>query len=110
MQSELFTKVLESMDRVNVGDVLYALGLKPQRSASERILPMVGAVAIGAAIGAGVALLYSPRTGQQIREMIEQRVGQGFEQLRSRMKKDEGTTAGTTAGTTSGVGQSGRIS
>ncbi len=95
MQSDLFSKVVQSMDRVNLGELLYALGVKPHRTAGETVFPIIGAVVVGAAIGAGTALLLSPRTGAQIRELIEQRVGQGFEALRSKMRGPEtGTDIG----------------
>ncbi len=54
--------------------VLGAMGLRRRPSVLSRIGTGVGFVAVGAAVGAGVAMLLSPRTGPQNRAMLQQRV------------------------------------
>jgi|JI10StandDraft_1071094.scaffolds.fasta_scaffold115204_2 gas vesicle protein len=54
--------------------VLGAMGLQRRPSVLARIATGVGLVAVGAAVGAGVAMLFSPHTGQQNRALIQRRV------------------------------------
>ncbi len=54
--------------------VLGAMGLQRRPSTFSRIATGVGLVAVGAAVGAGVAMLFSPRSGAQNRALIQKSV------------------------------------
>lgn len=54
--------------------MLGAMDLRRRPSALSRVGAGFGFVAVGAAVGAGVALLLSPRTGKENREMLQRRV------------------------------------
>jgi hypothetical protein len=51
-------------------DVLAALGLERRRKGWERTLSAVGYVMTGALIGSGVALLFAPKPGREVRKEI----------------------------------------
>jgi gas vesicle protein len=54
--------------------MLGAMDLRRRPSALSRFGTGFGFIAVGAAVGAGVALLLSPRTGKENREMLQRRV------------------------------------
>lgn len=62
-----------ALDFVPVDDVLGYLGLQRRRSAFASVMGGVGLVAAGAAVGAGVALLFAPQSGVRTRAMIDRR-------------------------------------
>lgn len=68
----------------DIEDVLERIGLARQRSFFAMLLPAVGFLALGAAIGAGVGLAFAPSSGRRLRREM----GDRFEQLRERMKSD----------------------
>lgn len=50
--------------------ILNQFGLQTRPTASDILLPAVGLVSAGAAVGAGVALLLAPKSGKQTRQDI----------------------------------------
>ena len=48
-------------------DVLSALGLSIKPSTSQRVFSSLGLIGLGAVVGAGVALLMAPSSGQELR-------------------------------------------
>lgn len=59
-------------------DILDALGLGAKPSTTERLLGALGTFGVGLLVGAGVALLMAPKSGQDLREDL----GQKFRSLR----------------------------
>jgi hypothetical protein len=59
---------------VGTDDVLAALGLERRRGTMGYLLPAVGYFAAGLAVGAGVALLVTPKSGRQMRRELGDRV------------------------------------
>ena len=57
-----------------VNDLLGVIGLQRRRSAAHAILPAIGLVSLGAAVGAGVALLIAPSSGAELRQRLSERV------------------------------------
>jgi hypothetical protein len=53
-----------------LNDLLGWVGLERRRSTSATILPAIGFVTLGAAIGAGIALLVAPSSGTDLRRRL----------------------------------------
>jgi gas vesicle protein len=68
----------------DLDDILDLVGLERRRSIIGSMLPAIGLVAIGAAIGAGVGLMFAPSSGRRLR----QEVGDRFDQIRERVKSE----------------------
>lgn len=66
----------------DIDDVLGVMGLERRHSVIGAILPAVGLVAIGAAVGAGVGLMLAPSSGRRLRQDMSER----FDQMREKMK------------------------
>jgi gas vesicle protein len=67
------------MADINAETILGALGLQRQDSA-DMVAPIVGAFIVGGLIGAGVALLFAPKAGEELRRDLGQRVDEALEQ------------------------------
>ncbi len=81
-----FEKVNDDIRSFSAEDILGALGLEKRRSPAEKMLPMIGIFGAGLLVGAGVALLLSPKSGREVRDAIggavsrfTAREGQGYE-------------------------------
>jgi gas vesicle protein len=59
-------------------DVLAALGLTSKPSTSDRLLGALGVFGVGLLVGAGVALLLAPKSGEALRADL----GERFRNLR----------------------------
>jgi YtxH-like protein len=55
-------------------DVLAAIGLASKRSASERILSSLSIFGVGLLVGGAAALLLAPKSGDELREDLGQRI------------------------------------
>jgi gas vesicle protein len=66
------------MTDINAEKILGALGLQKQDS-SGVVAPMVGAFVIGGLIGAGIALLFAPKAGEELRRDLGRRVDEALE-------------------------------
>jgi gas vesicle protein len=55
-------------------DILAALGLSTKPSTAARLLGTMGTFGVGLLVGAGVALLLAPKSGEDLREDIGQRI------------------------------------
>lgn len=66
---------------ISADDVLGLVGLARRHGGLERTLSAIGLVAVGAAVGAGVALLFAPSTGQQLRARISDRVDEAKDRV-----------------------------
>ena len=65
---------LSDLSDLSKDDILSALGLAAKPSASERLLGTVGVFGLGVLIGAGAALLLAPKSGQDLREDLGDRL------------------------------------
>jgi len=68
----------------DIDNILDLVRLERRRSLVQFVLPAVGLVALGLAIGGGVGLMFAPSSGRRLR----QEVGGRIDQLRERMKTD----------------------
>lgn len=57
---------------IEVDDLLDVIGLERKRSTSG--LAAIGLVTFGAAVGAGIALLFAPQTGSQTRQYLSEQL------------------------------------
>lgn len=79
---------------MNIDDILQAfqsrenlataIGLRPPASTSGDLLTALGLFGTGMLLGAGLALLFAPMTGHEIRDGIAEKVGELGEHLRAR--------------------------
>jgi YtxH-like protein len=65
------------MADINVETILGKLGLERQGSSSV-LAPVVGAFIVGGIIGAGVALLFAPKAGEELRRDLGQRADEAL--------------------------------
>ena len=66
------------MADINAEKILGALGLQKQDS-SGVVAPVVGAFVVGGLIGAGIALLFAPKAGEELRRDLGRRVDEALE-------------------------------
>jgi len=65
---------ISDVSDLSKNDILSALGLSIKPSTTERVAGSLGLIGLGAIIGAGVALLLAPSTGQELRNDLSQRI------------------------------------
>lgn len=54
--------------------LLHRIGLEPRRSRAIRTASCAGWIGVGMAVGSGLALLLTPRSGPEMRERLGERV------------------------------------
>ncbi len=64
-------KDIRNLDR---DDILRVIGLETRRTASDYILPALGLFGAGIVVGAGLGLLFAPKSGREIRGELTERV------------------------------------
>jgi len=64
-------------------DMLDSLGLTRKRPLLGVAVPILGVLAAGIAIGAGLGLLFAPTSGRQLRSQAESKVGELKQRLAS---------------------------
>lgn len=62
---------IRSMDKENI---LKSIGLQPYQSAAWTAIPGIALFGIGVLVGAGVGMLFAPKSGQELRDDISERV------------------------------------
>ncbi len=77
-------RIKKMMRGYELDDALRLLGVARRRSALELMLPALGLLAAGAAIGAGIGLAFAPSSGRRLREDV----GGRLDQIRERVKKE----------------------
>lgn len=63
-------RMIRGVTNVDPNDILHRVGLERRRTTADVVLPALGFIAVGAAIGAGLAVLFTPTTGAQVRGRI----------------------------------------
>jgi hypothetical protein len=96
MWDQILKSKARTMRDFGTDDILSALGLERQRSAFEIALPTTLAFVAGAAAGAGIALLFAPKTGREMREDISNRASE-LSNKASEFTKSLSSTAGELA-------------
>jgi hypothetical protein len=67
-----------------VNDALRLIGLARRRSMLELLLPAIGLLAAGAALGAGIGLAFAPSSGRNLRKDV----GGRLDQIRDKVKRE----------------------
>ena len=67
MFQETVSDRLGAMRGAGVDDILAALGLERRRTFPTSMIPLASGFAAGALVGAGLALLFAPKTGREMR-------------------------------------------
>jgi len=73
MFQEMVSDRLGAVRGVGVDDILTALGLERRRTFTSNVIPIASGFAAGALMGAGIALLFAPKTGREIRGDLRRR-------------------------------------
>ena len=77
-------RIKKMMRGYELDDALRLIGVARRRSPLELMLPALGLLAAGAAIGAGIGLVFAPSSGRRLREDVGGRI----DQLRERVRKE----------------------
>lgn len=67
---ELISQILHRVRQLEADDLLCKVGLQKRRSGAARIAPILGALAGGLVVGAGLGLLFAPSSGRELRSTI----------------------------------------
>jgi hypothetical protein len=84
------TTMKKWVPRYDADDVLELVGLERRRPLMAAILPAIGLLALGAAVGAGFGLMLAPSSGRRLRKDV----GDRFDQLREKMMRDAARARG----------------
>lgn len=68
-------------------DILCSLGLQTRRSPAAYVLPALGMFGVGLLAGAGLGMLFAPRTGREIRRELGTRVSGMTTKLKSKLRR-----------------------
>ena len=74
-------------------DVAAAIGLRARTSTTGEMLTVLGIFGTGVMLGAGLALLFAPKAGHQIRHDIVEKVGEIGEHFRAHAPQSASTSA-----------------
>jgi YtxH-like protein len=77
-------RIKKLMRGYDLDDALRLIGRSRRRSALEMLLPALALLAAGAAVGAGVGLVFAPSSGRRLREDMSGRI----DKLRERVQKE----------------------
>lgn len=76
-------------------EIASAVGLEARPSASGDILTALGIFGTGMVLGAGLALLFAPKTGEEVRRDLAERLGAMAEPPDAQAPEAAATTNGT---------------
>ncbi len=65
----------QAVQDLRLDDALGMIGLARRRSWAARVLPSAGLIAASALVGAGIALLLTPKSGPELRQRLSERAG-----------------------------------
>ena len=67
-------QAIKTVRGLEADDLLGLVGMQRRRGTVQTVLPAIGLVALGAAVGAAAALLAAPMTGADMRQRLSERV------------------------------------
>jgi len=71
-------------------DMLRLIGLQQQRTASDMTLSMLGAFALGTIVGGAMGLLFAPKTGEEMRRQLGERLDDATHRVKDRLATNSG--------------------
>jgi hypothetical protein len=74
-------QLARGIQNVGINDALGLVGLERRRSAMEKVLPAVGWLGLGTALGAGAALLLAPTSGRELRARVSDQLDEAKQQV-----------------------------
>lgn len=77
-----------SLSNLSREDILAAIGLQTKRTAADMVVPALGLFGVGMVVGAGLGLLFAPKTGAQTREAIGHGVGDVARRVKARLARE----------------------
>lgn len=78
-------QAVRAVQGYGVSDLLGSVGLERRRTAMDRLLPAIGLIGLGTAIGAGVALLWAPSSGRELRARMSEQLDHAKERAKERI-------------------------
>lgn len=78
-------QALRAVQTYGVSDLLGSVGLERRRTTMDKLLPAIGLVGLGTAIGAGVALLCAPSSGRELRARMSEQIDNAKERAKERI-------------------------
>ncbi|HLV65754.1 MAG TPA: YtxH domain-containing protein [Polyangiaceae bacterium] len=85
-------RALNAFREVDMDDALGYVGLARRESTMARALPALGMAVVGAAVGAGAALLFAPQSGGELRTRLSEGVGQAKHRIGSMKERGLSST------------------
>lgn len=82
-------RMMNGVRHIDSNDILHRIGLERRHTAMDVILPAVGYFAVGALVGAGVALLLTPSTGAEVRGKIAKAATDAKDKVESLLSSGE---------------------
>lgn len=76
-----------SFRNISRDDILSSLGLQSRRSAADLVLPALGLFGVGLVVGAGLGLLFAPKSGAETREVIGGGISSVARKVTSRIRR-----------------------
>ena len=72
---------LRDMSSLSKDDLLNAIGLETRRTATDYVLPALGVFGAGLLVGAGLGLLFAPKSGRELRGSLRGRARETLEKI-----------------------------
>jgi hypothetical protein len=85
-------KALKYLQDIDRDDVLEALGLEERRSGVATTLGTLGIFALGCLVGAGIGLAFAPKSGDELRNELGDKVRRRAQEL---LQQNEGAFGGS---------------
>jgi hypothetical protein len=67
---QLKEKKMMNIRDLSADDILNAMGLQTRRTTTDYMLPALGIFGVGVLVGAGIGMLFAPKSGSEIRTHI----------------------------------------
>lgn len=78
-------QAVRTLQGYGVSDLLGSVGLERRRTTMDRLLPALGWIGLGTAIGAGAALLLAPSSGRELRARVTEQLDSAKERAKERI-------------------------